>query len=123
MACPGTSFESCRTSRSLFGENLRRPDDLASKLTPFRKMRRFKIMIVGDMEWVSFNHEAKLPLGASPEQIEQVKAEALEAIKKKFEQESGLSFEKYGRFAFSSTMGVFHYAVTQTGAPPQWRRP
>ena len=86
-------------------------------------MRHFAIMIEGNAEWVSFGHEAKLPPGASPEQIEKVKVTALEEIKQKFEKESGLSFEKYGRFDTAVTMAGFHFAVTQTGAPPQWRRP
>jgi hypothetical protein len=76
-----------------------------------------------DTNWIFFNHEVKVPLNAPREQVEQLKAVALEEIKRRFKEESGLSFDQYGTFDFGSTMGLFHYAVRQTGAPPLWKRP
>ena len=64
-----------------------------------------------------------MPQNASTEQVERLKTKALEEIKKRFEEESGLSFEQYGKVYPSSNMKGFHFAVTQTGAPLLWKRP
>ncbi len=80
-------------------------------------------MISEDAGWISFNYEIEVPQNASTEQVERLKAEALEEIKKRFEEESGLSLEQYGKVYPSLNMKGFHFAVTQAGAPPFWKRP
>ena len=80
-------------------------------------------MISEDTGWISFNYEIEVPQNASLEQVERLKAKALEEIKKRFEVESGLSLEQYGKVYPSWNLKGFHFAVTQSGAPPLWKRP
>jgi RecB family exonuclease len=72
---------------------------------------------------ISFTYEQDLPADATPEKKDRIIQTAIAVIKNRFEQETGLDFDTYGKQHAAVTTGIIHFSVTQNSAPPGWVRP